>query len=505
MAVPIPVADHDLLELFDLSSGELDSYLTKVCQLCAKWFASDGLTLFLKTDLSSRFVLAAQTGADSNIPTSSSFALGEGIAGAVAAEAVPRIVQGDLMGGSMVESAIITPLLTPQWECVGVLNLSRTKGSPAFTKQEADEVMAISKGIGLAVQNAGLMARLETAVEKYRSLAAQTATVVNSLEVGIVALDASGRIRDINPAARKSLVSEPVGKTWEEAFASFSAEAMKSLRDAIGQAYEFVASAQVIRNNNEEYRVHLGPMPDGGVTLVIEDQTEHLAFEREIEKNRRLAEIGRMTAAIAHEIRNPLSGISGSAQLIETETSLDGAREWARVIRMEASELNDLCNEFLEFTREPLLNLENADLNWICRQAFERAEADLRDSEIVSTFIPSAYTPLIDADTPKVRQALRNLIRNSLEAMNGRGELTLRVNVEGNWAVATVEDSGPGIPLEKQSSLFAPFFTTKTHGTGLGLCNVKRTMDAHGGRISMTSEPFLRTTFSLWFPLGEMN
>lgn len=505
MGVPIRVADHDLLELFDLSSGELDSYLSKVCRLCAKWFAPDGLTLFIKTDLSSRFVLAAQAGADCTVPTKASFALGEGIAGAVAVEAVPRLIQRELTGDSKVRSAIVTPLLTPQWECVGVLNLSRTANSPAYTQQEADEVMAISKGIGLAIHNAGLMSRLETAVEKYRSLAAQTATVVNSLEVGIVALDASGRIRDMNPAARKALESEPIGKSWEEAFSTFGPDALRVLRDSVQKAYESEPTAQTIRNREMDFRIHLGPMPDGGVTLVIEDQTEHLALERDMEKNRRLAEIGRMTAAIAHEIRNPLSGISGSAQLIETETSLEGAREWAKVIRMEASELNDLCNEFLEFTREPALNIETVDLNWVCRQAFERAESDFRDSEVTATFIPSAYTPLIDADNSKVRQALRNLIRNSLDALGGRGELTLRVSVEGNWAIATVEDTGPGIPIERQESLFTPFFTTKAHGTGLGLCNVKRTVEAHGGRVVMSSEPGLRTSFSLWFPLGEMN
>ncbi len=505
MAVPIRVADHDLLVLFDLSTGELDSYLDKVCSLCSTWFQSDGTTLFIKSPHGDRFILAAQSGVDRKIPTASSFGIGEGIAGAVAAEAVPRLLQGKLNENSMVESAIVTPLLTPQWECVGVLNLSRLSGSKPFTQNEADELMAISKGIGLAIQNACLITRLEATIEEYRALAAQSATIVNSLEIGILALDNLGKVRGFNPAAEKTFGKELMGISWEIAFQDLNDEDLRTLRHSVLDAYNSIPTTRSIRNNDRELRIHFGPMPDGGITMVIEDQTEHLALEKEFEKSRRLAEIGRMTAAIAHEIRNPLSGISGSAQLIETETSLSGAKEWAKVIRSEASELNDLCNEFLEFTREPLLNLENADLNWICKEAFERSESEFSDAKIIATFIPSAFTPLIEADPPKIRQAVRNLIRNSIEALGTQGEITVRVSVESNWAVVTVEDNGPGIADEKRESLFTPFFTTKSNGTGLGLCNVKRTVEAHGGKITLLSEPNLKTSFTLWFPLGEMN
>jgi signal transduction histidine kinase len=225
--------------------------------------------------------------------------------------------------------------------------------------------------------------------------------------------------------------------------------------------------------------------------------------EQRLIRSERLAAIGRMAAHIAHEVRNPLSSIGLNAELLEEE--LQGNAEGAklsRAIQHEVDRLNALTQEYLRFARLPQPKPERQDLRPILASLldFIREDARARGVTVVEQ-LPAALPPL-DLDEGQVRQALLNLCRNAVEAMPGGGTLTVRAAVAGDRLEVAVTDTGGGIAAEHLPRIFEPFFSTKEHGTGLGLALTQHIVAAHGGAISIDSAPGRGTEFVVRLPLG---
>jgi two-component system, NtrC family, sensor kinase len=225
--------------------------------------------------------------------------------------------------------------------------------------------------------------------------------------------------------------------------------------------------------------------------------------EQRLIRSERLAAIGRMAAHIAHEVRNPLSSIGLNAELLEEELQErpDGAK-LCRAIQHEVDRLNALTQEYLRFARLPQPKPERHDLRPILVSLLDFIRADARSRGItVVEQLPAALPPF-DLDEGQVRQALLNLCRNALEAMPGGGTLTVRAAVAGDRLEIAVADTGGGIAAEQLPRIFEPFFSTKEHGTGLGLALTQHIVAAHGGTISIDSAPGRGTEFVVRLPLG---
>lgn len=241
----------------------------------------------------------------------------------------------------------------------------------------------------------------------------------------------------------------------------------------------------------------------------LQDRDRMLAFQREdLLRSERLATIGKISAQITHEIRNPLSSIGLNAELLDDElqrfenVDILESRNLLKSIGSEVDRLTDVTEQYLRFARLPRPQLEQEDLAGLVSDLlrFVSEEMAVRnitiDSEILSI-------PPVMADNSQLWQALLNLLRNGSESMLEGGILRVRTFVENGEAVVSIADTGIGISTERSEEIFEPFYTTKEHGTGLGLALVHQIIGEHGGAIRYQSEPNKGTEFIVTLPVIE--
>jgi len=243
----------------------------------------------------------------------------------------------------------------------------------------------------------------------------------------------------------------------------------------------------------------------------VEARTRELkSAQDELIKKERLAAIGQMASVVGHEIRNPLAVINNSIYFIKTKFNASAAAnpldpkvtKHISIIESEIRQANGIIDEILGFARTRELNPKLTHLNAYME--------DLMMSypfpphiELVKKLAPE--NPTVNIDTDEMTQAVRNLIKNGIEVMPETGKIFVRTEVSGDMVRIDVEDAGPGIPKETLEKIFAPFFTTKARGTGLGLAVVKKITDRHRGRVEVTSVVGKGTCFKLFIPLVTNN
>lgn len=235
---------------------------------------------------------------------------------------------------------------------------------------------------------------------------------------------------------------------------------------------------------------------------------ENVRAVEAIKEQHRLAALGTMAAGLAHEIRNPLAGIKGAAQLLDQERDPELVREFLGVIVDETDRLSRVVAQFLDYARPFELHLEPTSLARIARAVIElvqRAEASRRVE--LRLEVDEDLPPLI-ADPDKVRQVLLNLVQNAIQAQPEGGAVRVRVRAGRLRSrnappaqILEVEDRGPGVPAEDREKLFIPFFTTRPDGNGLGLAICKRLVEAHGGSIQLIAAAGPGARFEVRLPL----
>ena len=227
----------------------------------------------------------------------------------------------------------------------------------------------------------------------------------------------------------------------------------------------------------------------------------------EARRAERLAALGQLSAGLAHEIRNPLGVIKGSAELLNQKLNQSDslARELAGFIYTEVNRLSALVGRFLDFARPSQLELHAEDLSQVMDRSL-KAVAQQGASTLVEVHCDyQAGLPPVMIDPELCEQAFTNLIVNACEAMGDHGgELWIRIHragkSEGEQVAVEIEDSGPGVAPELKEQIFNPFFTTKKTGVGLGLAIVSKIVDAHGGRLTLASRPGGGACFRITFP-----
>lgn len=242
------------------------------------------------------------------------------------------------------------------------------------------------------------------------------------------------------------------------------------------------------------------------VVLYLKDVTERRALEREVQQRDRLSIVGKMSAQVAHSIRNPLSAINLNAELLEDELVRFGEAEtaeaWAllRSIKAEVDILRQVTDDYLKFVRMPRSDRRPGDVNDLLDDLllFYAEEASTLGIELRQELSPDL--PEVALDEAQMNVALHNLIRNAFDAMPGGGRLTVRTRLAGGGVVIELSDTGCGIAPEDQAVLFTPFFTTKANGTGLGLVLSQQIVSEHKGVIRFSSQPGRGTTFSIELP-----
>ena len=229
--------------------------------------------------------------------------------------------------------------------------------------------------------------------------------------------------------------------------------------------------------------------------------------QAEARRAERLAALGQLSAGLAHEIRNPLGVIKGSAEILNQKLAASDAlaKELSSYIYSEVNRLSALVGRFLDFARPSQLELRSLDLSALLDRALKSLSEQLTNNRITVKREYANDLPTAMLDEQLCDQVFSNLISNACEAMGEKGgELTIRARprVSGlrHEVVVEIEDTGPGVPVDLREQIFNPFFTTKKSGVGLGLAIVTKIVDAHGGTVRVRSEPGHGACFQVCFP-----
>ena len=214
-----------------------------------------------------------------------------------------------------------------------------------------------------------------------------------------------------------------------------------------------------------------------------------VAAEARAQTAERLAVLGRLAAGLAHEIRNPLGSIAGSAQLLRTSHDLsDEDKKLCEIIQREAARLNDLVSDMMDVAKARKPELRTVDVARLAREVVALASRSGRAVSDVQILFSGEDTLCIRADAAQLRQLIWNLVRNAVQASTAGGTVGVRVEEVAGVGFLVVEDDGIGIDPDAKERLFDAFFSTRTHGTGIGLAVVKRIADEHGFTINVDSE-----------------
>jgi len=339
--------------------------------------------------------------------------------------------------------------------------------------------------------------------------------VLGNLSSGLIAVDARGRVTLINHAAAELLganLKAAKGQPLTRLLARCG-EGSRSLVAALQGKSETLRGEAVLRGEGGERLVSyslsafgLGPSGEPeGRALLLGDLTRVREQEARAARQEQLARVGRLSADIAHQIKNPLAGIQG---LLQVSLSMPEAPEKLRqnleMVLGEVRKLDRLVADTLSFTRPVGLAPQELPINQVLLEGLSLVlPAAGLDAPVKTRQRLALPSPKVVADRDQLREVVVNLVKNALEAMPRGGSLAVETRLlRGSrpQAVMVLRDSGQGIPPKVAPHIFDPFFTTKSGGSGLGLPACRRVIDALGGSIRFTTRPGSGTTFTVTLP-----
>jgi two-component system sensor histidine kinase HydH len=243
-----------------------------------------------------------------------------------------------------------------------------------------------------------------------------------------------------------------------------------------------------------------------GYVILFKDLTEVRALHREIERDRRLASVGRLAAGVAHEIRNPLSSIKGFATYFKQRyQDVPEDQQTANIMIQEVDRLNRVVSQLLEFARPVRVSLKPASFTNLVADSVKLIQQQAQDKKITVNTTNSVKIDKIKIDPDRFNQVLLNLYLNAIEAMEPGGKLQINISdgAENGGLSIQISDTGNGIAAQDLSKIFDPYFTTKSSGTGLGLAIAHNIVEAMDGTIEVASEVGKGTTFRITIPSAD--
>ena len=337
--------------------------------------------------------------------------------------------------------------------------------------------------------------------------------VVENMPIGLIALDDHHRIAACNHIAESVLqLSAPnvMGKNAAQMLPARLWVVVKRFDEldhvieedidcplADGSVVPLEIGASILQDSNGVFL---------GYILLFKDLTEVRSLRREIDKNQRLASLGRLAAGVAHEIRNPLSSIKGFATYFkERYPDAPQDQKTANIMIAEVDRLNRVVGQLLEFARPVPVSPKSTSLQDLVDDSVRLIEQKAKEKQITVKTHNSVKVDKAVIDPDRINQVLLNLYLNAIESMEPGGELGVELSAdeENHRIEIRVSDTGCGIPGKHLSRIFDPYFTTKSTGTGLGLAIAHNIMEAMGGKINISSRPGKGTTFCITIPISD--
>ena len=337
-------------------------------------------------------------------------------------------------------------------------------------------------------------------------------SVMAGLEDGLILFTRDARAVMISPAAEKFLgapASHFLGKRVTEIFPIGHPlhEALRLEGDALSE----VAAETELLTQEGAKRVSVtvqgiqGAGERMGALVTLRDLDSLESISTQLQVSERLAAVGRITAGVAHEVKNPLNSmrlwLENLKESLPEDTDPE-ARQAVNVLDAEIDRLDAVVKRFLDFARPMDVRLEATQLADLLREVLEVAGPQLERAHVRVAQLLPIDVPEVFVDRALLKQAVLNLVLNAVDAMPNGGQLQLTLSRRGEVAEITVGDTGKGIPVENRQKVFQLFFTTRPGGSGIGLASTFRIVQLHNGSIDFTSEVGRGTTFRIELPLA---
>ena len=399
---------------------------------------------------------------------------------------------------------------------IAVIGLGRTVGGDFLSSEDVELLESLASYIGIALQNASLYARLEAKISEFERLKEFNENIVESINVGILAIDLEDRIESWNAQMEAMYAlsrGEVLGKALRDVFPADFCDAIDQFRNEAGVHHLYKFRMTTRAGEQRSANIAVAPLLSRdfvsvGRIILVDDITERVSLEAQLAQADKLSSIGLLAAGVAHEINTPLAVISSYAQMLTKQ--LRGDARLAPVmekITQQSFRAAEIANGLLNFSRTSTTEMRATDLNQVIRDTLSLLEHQFKTAQINVELELAAALPSIHGNPGKLQQVFLNLLLNAKEAMPSGGRLCIATLVNGH-VEARVTDSGSGIAPEHMKRIYDPFFTTKTmpkpgdkRGTGLGLSVSYGIIQEHAGKIHVESAVGAGTTFHLEFPL----
>ena len=386
-----------------------------------------------------------------------------------------------------------------QGKSIGVLCADNSMSGRVISADEVKVLNIFANSAAALMENIMLMERL---IKNERFID----SVIFNMSSGLMVTDLKGTIRMVNYAGAEILKSEQADLLGRRLTAIFP-EASGFINvdpSAVGrEALVNTKGGAVSVGFTNSYLIESEGRSDG-VIVLFRDLSEIKKLQDQVREGDRFAAIGKVAAGVAHEIRNPLFGITSVAQILAMEVK-DGTPQKSLIDAMlsETSRLNTLVEDMLLYGRPMKVLPQTTDLHALIESVLEFHKAGItgKGLTVVKDFDPDL--PDVSVDPHQMRQVFLNILVNALDASSKGGEIRLKTKRHRGGVSVTVGDTGIGVPEPDLPKIFDLFFTTKEKGTGLGLAICRKIVEDHGGSISIESAPGKGTAVYLNFPLEK--
>jgi PAS domain S-box-containing protein len=405
-----------------------------------------------------------------------------------------------------------------QQKTVAVLGLGKTTKGDYLSSEDVELLETLGGYIGIAIQNGRLYASLQQKAAEYERLKDFNENIVESINVGVMALDMEDRIDSWNAQMevmyalpRWQALTQPLRAIFP---AEFVEEFYRMRQNAgINNLYKFRLATPA--GETRTVNVAIAPLVTRkfqvvGRLVIMDDITARVELESQLSQSDKLSSIGLLAAGVAHEVNTPLAVISSYTQMLAKQLQGDPQKSGLlEKITRQTFRASEIVNNLLNFSHTSGTEFANVDINKVITDTLALLEHQFKVAKIT---VESDLTPVISpiqGNAGRLQQVFLNLFLNAKDAMTGGGKLMV-ATTNGEVVSVRVSDTGSGIAPEHIQRIYDPFFTTKTspqvgqnRGTGLGLSVTYGIIQEHAGKIRVESNPGSGTTFALDFPLSR--
>jgi two-component system, NtrC family, sensor kinase len=405
-----------------------------------------------------------------------------------------------------------------QQKTVAVLGLGKTAQGDFLSSEDMELLETLGGYLGIAIQNGQLYASLQKKAAEYERLKDFNENIVESINVGVMALDMEDRIESWN-AQMEVMYALPRWQTLTQPMkAIFPPEFVDEynrMRQEPGIRNLYKFRLKTPAGETRTVNVALAPLVTRkfeviGRLIMVDDITERMELEAQLSQADKLSSIGLLAAGVAHEVNTPLAVISSYTQMLAKQLQSDPQKYGLlEKITRQTFRASEIVNNLLNFSRTSGTEVADVDVNKVIGDTLALLEHQFKVSKIE---VENALTPKLSAiqgNAGRLQQVFLNLFLNAKDAMPGGGKLRIETS-NGKSVCVAISDTGSGIAPEHIQRIYDPFFTTKTslregqpRGTGLGLAVTYGIIQEHAGKIRVESHPGAGTTFTLDFPLSR--